>query len=53
MDNNYVIFTHNETKNQDCPILLNSVFIKNTDHPKKTILLKTGNKKDTITTNYN
>jgi len=52
MDNSYSFFTQNETENQDCPILLDSVSIKNTDHPKKTILLKTGNKNycfDTLT----
>jgi len=44
MTNSYAIFTQVETKNQDCPILLDSVSIKDTDHPKKTILLKTGKK---------
>jgi len=44
MANNYSVFNDEETKTQDCPILLDSVSLKDTDHPKKTILLKTGNK---------
>ena len=44
MENNYADFNQEETKSQDCPISLESVSIKSTDHPKKTILLKTGNK---------
>jgi len=44
MENNYAFFNKKETKTQDCPISLESVALKETDHPKKTILLKTGNK---------
>ena len=44
MANSYADFNQAETKTQDCPILWNSVSLKETDHPKKTILLKTGNK---------
>ena len=44
MSNNYADFNQEETKTQDCPISLESVSIQSSDHPKKTILLKTGNK---------
>ena len=44
MSNNYADFNQEETKTQDCPISLESVSIQSLDHPKKTILLKTGNK---------
>jgi len=52
MSNNYADFNQEETKTQDCPISLESVSIQSLDHPKKTILLKTGNKNycfDTLT----
>ena len=44
MANNYTYFNQEETKTQDCPISLESVSLQSSDHPKKTILLKTGNK---------
>ena len=44
MTNNYTYFNQEETKTQDCPISLESVSLQSSDHPKKTILLKTGNK---------
>ena len=40
MNNNYAFFTQEETKKEDCPILLETVAIKDSDHPKKTFLLK-------------
>ena len=41
--NNYALFTKNATKHQECPILADSATLKDTDHPKQTILIKTGN----------
>ncbi len=41
---NYDCFIQEETKKEDCPILLESVSLKDKDHPKKTFLIKTGNK---------
>ena len=40
---NYTNFTKKNTKDQECPILAESVTLKDTDHPKQTILIKTGN----------
>ena len=40
--NNYTWFTKNESENQECPILAESVTLQDTDHPKRIILIKTG-----------
>ena len=44
MENGYSIFNHCETRGQDCPILWKPVDLKESEHPKATIILKTGNK---------
>ena len=40
--NNYALFTKTETKGQECPILADTATLKDTNHPKEIILIKTG-----------
>ncbi len=48
--NAYACFTKKTTKDQVCPILAESATLKDTDHPKQIILIKTGNVMKTFNT---